>query len=141
MGTPDMDTDTSICTHDRTCTLIRHTHTHHCGFSLDISWTQRVPTKATKYWSLTDQAPMCTYLLTSTYPATPNNTHPFTIMARNEVDISLITNDRHKQKLPPYVTNEDNIPADKNEVVKRMKHTIKPSQACEQLSLVYLTIF
>lgn len=59
-------------------------------------------------------------------------------MARDEVDLSLITNDRRKRKLPSYVTNEDNISADKEEVVKRMKHTINPSQACEQQN--YLTI-
>jgi hypothetical protein len=58
--------------------------------------------------------------------------HPFT-MARDEVDSSLITNERRKRKLPSYVTNEDNISADKNEVVKRMKHTLNPSQASEQL--------
>jgi hypothetical protein len=32
MGTPGTDKDTSICTHDRTRTLTRHTHTHHAGF-------------------------------------------------------------------------------------------------------------
>ena len=53
-------------------------------------------------------------------------------MACNEVDPSLITNDRRKRKLPSYVTNNDNISADKNEVVKRIKHTLNPSWASEQ---------
>ena len=43
-----------------------------------------------------------------------NNKHltniPFT-MAHDKVDISLITNDRHKRKLPAYATNADNISA------------------------------
>jgi hypothetical protein len=57
-------------------------------------------------------------------------------MVRDEVDTSLITNDRRKRKLPSYATNEDNISADKNDVVKRMKHTSDPSQAasCEELN-------
>ena len=50
-------------------------------------------------------------------------------MARDEVDPSLITNDPRKRKLPSYATNTDNISADKNEVIKRMKkNTDKPSQ-------------
>ena len=53
-------------------------------------------------------------------------------MACDKVNPSLITNDCHKHKLPSYVTNNDNISADKNEVVKRMKHTLNPSQASEQ---------
>ena len=60
-----------------------------------------------------------------------NNKHlpniPFT-MARDEVDISLITNDRRKRKLPAYATDADNISADKNDVVKRMKVTSNPTQ-------------
>ena len=52
-------------------------------------------------------------------------------MARDEVDISLITNDRRKRKLPAYATNADNISADKNDVVKRMKLTSNPTQAEE----------
>jgi beta-xylosidase len=61
-------------------------------------------------------------------------------MARDEVDLSLITNDRRKRKLPSYVTDQNNISADKDEVVKRMKHTLamNPSGACEQsIALVY----
>ena len=47
-------------------------------------------------------------------------------MARDEVDPSLITNDRRKRKLPSYGNNADNISADKDEVVKRMKFTSNP---------------
>jgi hypothetical protein len=49
-------------------------------------------------------------------------------MAREEVDPSLITNDRRKRKLPPYANNPDNISADKEEVVKRMKLTSNPGE-------------
>ena len=52
-------------------------------------------------------------------------------MARDEVDPSLITNDRRKRKLPSYVTNDDNISVDKEGVVKRMKSTINAA-SCEQ---------
>lgn len=54
-------------------------------------------------------------------------------MARDEVDPSLITNDRRKRKLPSYATNKDNISADKEGVVKRMKHTINAANnaSCE----------
>ena len=44
-------------------------------------------------------------------------------MARDEVNTSLITNDRRKHKLPSYANNTDNISADKEEVIKRMKLT------------------
>jgi hypothetical protein len=47
-------------------------------------------------------------------------------MARDEVDPSLITNDRRKRKLPSYASNADNISADKDEIVKRMKLTSNP---------------
>lgn len=49
-------------------------------------------------------------------------------MPRNEVDSSLITNEPRKRKLAPYVTNKDNISADKDEMVKRMKRTIDPGE-------------
>lgn len=52
-------------------------------------------------------------------------------MACDEVDTSLITMDRRKRKLPSYVTNKDNISADKEDMVKRMKHTINPSRTRE----------
>ena len=60
-------------------------------------------------------------------------THAFFFtMARDEVDPSLITNDHHKRKLPSYATNSDNISADKDEIVKRMKHTSNAFQTHEQ---------
>ena len=63
-------------------------------------------------------------------------------MARDEVDPSLITNDPRKCKLPSYATNTDNISADKNEVIKRMKkNTDKPSQDGKSLFIAFLTIF
>jgi hypothetical protein len=45
-------------------------------------------------------------------------------MARDEVDPSLITDEPRKRKLPSYANNPDNISADKDEVVKRMKLTV-----------------
>jgi hypothetical protein len=53
-------------------------------------------------------------------------------MARDEVDTTLITNDRRKRKLPSYATNDDNISADKIGVIKRMKNTSNPSQASKE---------
>ena len=44
-------------------------------------------------------------------------------MARDEVNPSLITDEPRKQKLPSYANNTDNISADKDEVVKRMRLT------------------
>lgn len=49
-------------------------------------------------------------------------------MPRNEVDPSLITNEPRKRKLASYVTNKDNISADKDDVVKRMKRTADPGE-------------
>ena len=51
-------------------------------------------------------------------------------MARDEVDTSLITSEPRKRKLPSYATNNDNISADKEEIIKRMKHT--NYHACKQ---------
>jgi hypothetical protein len=47
-------------------------------------------------------------------------------MARDKVDLALliIINDHRKGNLGSYATNEDNISADKEAVVKRMKLTI-----------------
>jgi len=59
-------------------------------------------------------------------------------MARDEVDPSLITNDRRKRKLGSYATNKDNISADKDGVVKRMKHTLGGSHACEPLKTLII---
>jgi hypothetical protein len=60
-------------------------------------------------------------------------------MAHDEVDSALITNDRRKRKLASYATNDDNISADKEGVVKRMKNTIHAANnaSCEQ-SISYL---
>lgn len=84
---------------------------------------------------------MCTKKKTTSSHPTITSTSPF-IMARDEVDPSLITNDPHKRKLPSYATNNDNISADKNEVIKRMKkNTDDPSQACEDLIIAILKFF
>jgi hypothetical protein len=45
-------------------------------------------------------------------------------MPRDEVDPSLITTESRKRKLPSYVTDKNNISADKDEVIKRMKRTV-----------------
>ena len=50
---------------------------------------------------------------------------------RDEVDPSLIINDRRKRKLPSYATNNDNISADEEGVVKRVELTINASHRCE----------
>ena len=47
-------------------------------------------------------------------------------MPQNEIDPSLITNEPRKRKLASYVTNKDNISANKCEMVKRMKRTVDP---------------
>ena len=44
-------------------------------------------------------------------------------MPRDKVDPFLITNEPCKHKLASYVTNKDNISADKEEMVKIMKCT------------------
>ena len=44
-------------------------------------------------------------------------------MDRNKVNPSLITDEPQKRKLPSYANNTDNISADKDEVVKRMRLT------------------
>jgi len=53
-------------------------------------------------------------------------------MPRDEIDPSLITNDTRKRKLASYVTDKNNASADKDEMVKRMKRTVDPSN-CEWL--------
>ena len=53
------------------------------------------------------------------------------MMARDEVDTSLITHNRRKRELPSYANNDDNISAEKEEVVKRMKHTSNALRARE----------
>jgi hypothetical protein len=47
-------------------------------------------------------------------------------MPRDEIDPSLITDEPRKRKLASYVTNNDNISADKDETIKRMKRTVDP---------------
>jgi hypothetical protein len=63
-------------------------------------------------------------------------------MPRDEVDTSLITTDRRKRKLPSYATNDDNISADKIDIIKRMKNTTgtsnnEPSQLEMRMSSNY----
>jgi hypothetical protein len=58
-------------------------------------------------------------------------------MPRNEIDPSLITDEPRKRKLPSYVTNKDNISADKDETVKRMKRTHDPSKWHKRLTLFF----
>jgi hypothetical protein len=48
-------------------------------------------------------------------------------MPHDEVDPSLITCKPRKRKLTSYITNEDNISADKEATVKRLKETVKPT--------------
>jgi hypothetical protein len=45
-------------------------------------------------------------------------------MPRDEMDPSLITEGPRKRKLASYATNADNISADKDDVIKRMKRTV-----------------
>ena len=58
-------------------------------------------------------------------------------MPRDKIDPSLITDEPRKHKLAAYVTNKDNISADKEETVKRMKHTIDLS---EYLQWLYVNV-
>ena len=48
--------------------------------------------------------------------------NPSLSMPRNEIDPSLITNEPRKRKMAAYVTNMDNISADKDKTVKRYIH-------------------
>ena len=59
-------------------------------------------------------------------------------MPRNKIDPSLITDEPRKRKLASYVTNKDNISADKDETVKRMKHTMDPGKLQNKLTLFLL---
>ena len=61
-------------------------------------------------------------------------------MPRNEIDPSLITNEPRKRKLASYVTNKDNISADKEETVKRMKRTMGPGKCQKKLTLLFILI-
>ena len=61
-------------------------------------------------------------------------------MPRTGIDPSLITNKPHKRKLASYVTNKDNISADKDEIVKRMKHTIDTGSKWHKRLILFLLI-
>jgi hypothetical protein len=52
-------------------------------------------------------------------------------MPCDEVDPSLITSEPRKRKLTSYTTNEDNISADKEATVKRLKETVKPTMTVQ----------
>jgi hypothetical protein len=63
-------------------------------------------------------------------------------MPRDEIDPSLITNEPRKQKLASYVTNKDNISADKKETIKRIKYTVDPGKRLlKNLTLFYRLTF
>ena len=61
-------------------------------------------------------------------------------MPRTEIDPSLITNEPRKRKLASYVTNKDNISADKDEIVKCMKCTIDPGSKRHKRLILFLLI-
>ena len=61
-------------------------------------------------------------------------------MPCNEIDPSLITDEPRKRKLASYVTNKDNISADKEETVKRMKCTMGPGKCQKKLTLLFILI-
>lgn len=50
------------------------------------------------------------------------------VMARDEVDPSLILTERRKRKVSSYVTNEDNGSADRADTVKRLRKTIESTE-------------
>ena len=56
-------------------------------------------------------------------------------MPRDEMDPSLITTGPRKWKLGAYATNKDNSSADKEDIVKRMKHTMDPSELLKRHNL------
>ena len=56
---------------------------------------------------------------------------------RNEIDSSLITNEPHKRKMAAYVTNTDNISADKDKTVKRLKRTVDPCESFFEILAIY----
>ena len=125
-GITGMDTDTYFGIQGCTRTRIRHTRTHNGGYTCYGSCR-------TKYIQLArvQQTYIQIFFFFYNYIFSPLF---FSTMARDEVDLSLITNDHRKRKLGSYATNKDNISADKDEVVKHMKHTINASAAgtCEQ---------
>jgi hypothetical protein len=50
-------------------------------------------------------------------------------MPHNDVDSSLITSKCHKRKLMSYITDDDNVSADKAIFVKQLKETINLTNA------------
>lgn len=63
--------------------------------------------------------------------------HPSLSMPRNEIDPSLITNEPRKRKMAAYVTNEDNMSADKDETVKRLKRTVGPCESFFKILAIF----
>ena len=51
--------------------------------------------------------------------------HPIT-MPRDEVDLSVITNEPRKRTLSSYVRDQDNISGDRDQYVKRIKQVVNP---------------
>jgi hypothetical protein len=148
-GTTGMDKDTYFGIHPCTRTRTRHTRTHNGGYILHIQcdFPNQVITICSYYYIMLQ--------LGSTTPTHRTNIYTFpyffctnihssshlffSTMARDEVDLALILNDHRKRKLGSYATNEDNISADKEAVVKRMKLTINAANnhdaSCEQKKL------
>ena len=58
-------------------------------------------------------------------------------MPRNEIDPSLIINEPCKRKMAAYVTNTDNISADKDETIKRLKRTVDPCESFFEMLAIY----
>ena len=52
-------------------------------------------------------------------------------MPHDKVDAALITNEPHKWKLGSYFTNEDNVSGDRDQYVKKLKHTIEPGMSTQ----------
>ena len=63
--------------------------------------------------------------------------NPFLSMPWNEIDPSLITNEPRKRKVAAYVTNTDNISADKDKTVKRLKHTVDLCESFFEMLTIY----
>ena len=59
-------------------------------------------------------------------------------MPCNKIDALLIINEPRKQKLASYATDKDNVSADKDKTVKRMKRTVDTCEYHEKLSIFLL---
>jgi hypothetical protein len=144
-GTVGTDKDTYLGIHPCTCTCTRHTRTQNGGYILQIQceFPNQVIAIHSYYYIMlqlgsTTPTPYkhiyIPFFFVQTYIQVP--TLFFPTMARDEVDLALIINDQRKRKLGSYATNEDNISADKEAVVKRMKLTINAANnhdaSCEQ---------